>query len=133
MSSNAAGALAGLLALEDEAERAHNRVAEALEGARVLLDGAIVERYRQEYQITGLRAYRGVVHAYGVRIYRKKKRCDDATIGVREYDLNDFRECKIIQYRDPDAPPFPEARKPPANLCWHENHPKRDTENPRTS
>lgn len=101
--SNAAGALAGLKALEDEAMAAHKRVAEALEGCESLLLGAIVERYGKTYQITGLRADRGVVRAYGVRYYPQDKQA-----GSREYDLNDFRECIVLKYpSDGDAPVNP--------------------------
>lgn len=91
--SNAAGALDGLKALEDEAIAAHKRVAEALEGCRLLLYGAIVERYRLTYQITALREDRGIVHASGVRFYPKKNKA-----GYRDYDLGDLRDCKILKY-----------------------------------
>lgn len=67
--SNAAGALDGLKALEDEAIAAHKRVAEALEGCRLLLHGVIVERYHLTYQVTSLHARNGIVCAYGVRYY----------------------------------------------------------------
>lgn len=90
--NNAVGALEGIKQLEREAEQAHRRVAEALEGARVLLHGAIVKRYGLEYQIEGLRAYRGIVKAYGVRIYRSKARCDGKRKGTRQYDLGDFSQ-----------------------------------------
>lgn len=93
--SNAAGTLAGLRALEDEAIAAHKRVAEALEGCRALLMGAIVERYGKTYQITGLREYRGIVHAYGVRFYPNENMA-----GSRGYDLNDLRGCVILKYPD---------------------------------
>lgn len=98
--SNAAGALDGLKSLEDEAMVAHKRVEEALAGCLQLLIGAIVERYGKTYQITGLRAHRGIVHAYGVRFYPK-----DSMAGSREYDLNDFRECTVLRYpTDGDTP-----------------------------
>lgn len=101
--SNAAGALNGLKALEDEALAAHKRVEEALAGCRELLIGAIVERYGKTYQINVLRAYRGIVHAYGVRYYPR-----DKAAGSREYDLNDLRECTILKYPfDGDAPVTP--------------------------
>lgn len=103
--NNSDGALAGLFALEDEAELAHKRVASALEGARVLLFGAHVLRYGKKYQITALRAYRGIVHAYGVRIY-------DGRIGVRDYDLNDFRDCEIINYRHQRDAELPSHNSP---------------------
>lgn len=93
--SNAAGAFDGLKALEDEAISAHKRVAEALEGCRLLLHGAIVERYRLTYQITTLRSHRGIVKAYGVRFYPKKNKA-----GSRGYNLGDLRECKILKYPD---------------------------------
>lgn len=48
--SNAAGALDGLKALEDEAMAAHKRVDEALDGCRGLLIGAIIERYGKNLQ-----------------------------------------------------------------------------------
>lgn len=89
--NNAAAALAGLKALEDEAITAHKRVADSLEGCRLLIHGATVERYGKIYRITHLRADRGVVLAYGVRVYDKK-------VGVRDYDLGAFRECKVIKY-----------------------------------
>lgn len=98
--SNAAHAIASLKALEDEAMAAHKRVAEALEGCRVLLIGAIVERYGKTYKITALREYRGIVHASGVRFYPRENMA-----GSRGYDLNDFRSCKILKYpEDGDAP-----------------------------
>lgn len=99
--SNAAGALDGLKALEDEALAAHKRVAEALEGCRLLLHGAIVERYGLTYQITSMYAHRGVVHASGVRFYPKQNRR-----GYRDYSLGDLRECKILKYpNERDATP----------------------------
>lgn len=66
VTSNVEASIAGLRALEDEAIAAHKRVAEALEGCRLLLHGATVKRYGKIYQISGLRAYRGIVHCYGV-------------------------------------------------------------------
>lgn len=95
--SNAAGALEGIKALERESEAAHQRVADALEGARVLLHGAIVSKYGLTYQITGLRAYRGIVRAYGVRWYGSKAKKPN---GVREYDLHEFNGCKVLKYPD---------------------------------
>lgn len=91
--SNAASALDGLKALEDEAIAAHKRVAEVLDGCKELLVGAIVERYGKTYQITGLRAYRGIVHAYGVRFYPR-----DKMAGSRGYNLYDLRDCTILKY-----------------------------------
>lgn len=79
--------------LEREAEAAHRRVADALEGARNLLHGAIVERYGKQWQITSLRAHRGVVGAYGARYYGPGKE-----IGKRSYDLSTFRGCKVLKY-----------------------------------
>lgn len=99
--SNAAGALDGLKALEDEAMAAHKRVADALEGCRLLLHGAIVERYRMIYQINSLRVHCGIVLASGVRFYPKENRA-----GCRGYDLGDLRDCKILKYpNDGDAIP----------------------------
>lgn len=98
--SNAAGAIDGLKALEDEALAAHKRVAEALKGCRVLLIGAIVEKYGKTFQITALRDYRGIVHAYGVHFYPHKN-----TAGTRDYDLCDLQGCIILKYpSDGDAP-----------------------------
>lgn len=98
--SNAAGALDGLKALEDEALAAHKRVAEALEGCRELLVGAIVERYGKTYQITSLREHRGIVNASGVRFYPKENMA-----GSRGYSLGNLRDCTILKYpNDGDAP-----------------------------
>lgn len=97
--NNAAGALEGIKQLEREAEQAHKRVAEALEGARVLLHGAIVKRYGNEYQITSLHTHRGgQVGCYGVRIYRTKARSDGKRIGIRDYDLGRFTDCEVLEY-----------------------------------
>lgn len=114
---NAAGALNGLYALEDEAIAAHSRVAEALEGMRVLLDRAIIHRYGKVYQISGLRAYRGIVKAYGVRVYNGK-------VGIRGYDLGDLRECKLINLLDEgDAIKLKiHQPKPKPDPRWHPNH-----------
>lgn len=98
--SNAAGALAGLRALEDEAIAVHKRVEEALEGCRSLLIGAIVERYGKTYQVDTVRAYRGLILCYGVRYYPNKNE-----IGTHGYSLGEFRDCKILKYpNDGDAP-----------------------------
>jgi hypothetical protein len=114
--NNAGGALDGLFSLEDDALRAHKRVAECLEGIRVLLDRAVVRRNGKVYQLSGLQARRGIVHVYGVRIY-------DGKVGIRDYDLGDLRECKIIKYlKEGDAELPQHGRRPPPDLNWHPNH-----------
>lgn len=123
--NNAAGALAGIKELEREAEQAHKRVTDALEGARVLLHGAIVKRFGLEYQITSLHTHRGgQVGCYGVRIYRNKARSDGKRIGVRDYDLGRFTECEILEYPAArDTPLSTVGRQRPENILQHPNHP----------
>lgn len=116
--SNAAGALDGLRALEDDAIAAHKRVADALEGCRALLLGVIVERYGKTYQITGLRAYRGIVNTSGVRYYPH-----DKMAGSRQYDLGDFRGCKVLKYPDQGDAPIKPTTPQRARYNWpKDNH-----------
>jgi hypothetical protein len=123
--SNTGVALAYLRGLEDEAAHHHKKVAEYLEAIRVLLDRATVQRYGKIYQLSGLRAYRGFVKAYGVRIYSGKA-------GVRAYDLGDLRECQLIAYFDQNNPIPKKPRGRPRDVCWHQSHPNHGDTNQKT-
>lgn len=112
---NTAGALDYLHELEAEAEKAHRRVADHLEGIRVLLDRATVKRYGRLYQLTTIRAHRGFVRCYGVRIYNGKA-------GVRGYDLGDLRECEIVEYFDRERDTPKHVPKPNPDPRCHPNH-----------